>query len=166
MNRLLFCFILIFFHLSLFAQRSSIHPFLEHVRQFDAQISLTLEGPMLQAMMGVVEDDEGKKFLEKISKVQVVTFEKAPGHILKNAKELLEQLNKEAFQPVLQMREDGTTVEVWAHASEDLISEAFLMVQTGEETIFISLEGAFSASDLRDMNLPERGRKYLPKGKA
>ena len=166
MKRILLLAFVAVLNLNLFAQESTVHRFFDHLRQFDATISLTLEGPMLQTIMAAVEDEDGLKFLEKITRVQVITFEKASGSLLKDVKKVITDLRKESFEQVLQLREDGTDVEIWAQSTESRITEAFLYIHSDADTICISLEGSFSPEDLKDAGLQNAGKRFLPKGKA
>lgn len=166
MKHLIVLAVLTALHLPILAQETTVARFFDHLRQFDSEISLTLEGPMLQTILSAVEDEDGLKFLEKITKVQIMTFEKAPKSVLKDVRRVVTDLQKESFQQVLQLREENTDVEVWAQASEDLITQAFLYVQTDTETICIGLEGSFSPEDLKDSGLQDAGKRFLPKGKA
>lgn len=141
------------------AAQSSIPDFFSHLKQFDTEVSLTLEGSLIKGLLGEVEDEEGRKVLEGIERVRIIVMSEAPSRIADDTKSLVKKLKGQKFEPWIKVREEGSDVELLVRGTEEQISEALLVVQSEEESVFISLEGKFSYEDLKKLNLPGGGKQ-------
>ncbi len=150
----LIIFIIMAIAIPSFGQTKSIKRFYNKYKHEEHVTNLNLQGWVLK-MVATFTDDEDmpKELIRKISHLRILTFEGGNAVTDREYKNLLSDIRKEHFETVITVRDGKEKFHLLIREDDEIITDAVLFVNSPDEFVLLSLEGAFSLKDLKHLNL-------------
>lgn len=93
------------------------------------------------------EGREAKRLLRKIKKIRIHTIEDAQ---IENAEvsKLKSDLQKARFEPLMEVKSDGSRIEIMSRGTEKKLGRVVMLVQDDSEMVMVALNTKISMNDL------------------
>ncbi len=159
------CFFLFLFLSAglLAAQVAPVTNFYNKYKGMDKVTEVKLEGWVLKLAARFSDDESGRRLLEKITNLRVLTMEE--GNLV-NAGEyrrLLQDVRKARFEEIIKIKEDDQHIDLLIREDGDTITDVLLLINAPDNFILLSLEGALRFSDLNDLQFEVDGSEHFKK---
>ncbi len=144
---------------SLSAQNSP-DKFINYIKKGDTAVALTIPGWVIKWVGNIavkdIEDEETaiiKEMVNHIKKLRFVVSEDLPDDFEKRFSGLKQHLEKKGYEPLLQVREEGTHVDLWAEFDDDIIKRMVIAVlEDDESSAFFNIKSNIDLERLKNMN--------------
>ncbi|MEM1321051.1 MAG: DUF4252 domain-containing protein [Bacteroidota bacterium] len=143
-------------------QSESITSFYNKYENLEEVTDLTLSGGLLK-MISEYKGGDDQDPLQKVSHLRLLVMEERNAVQKNDLKALFSGIQKENFEQLVQVRDEQTLVDIYIQEKDKLISNALLVVNEPDNFVMISLEGAFSLSELENLNIDVEGAEYFKK---
>jgi len=109
------------------------------------------------------DDDDAQHLLRKITSLRVLTMENGNLVTPDAYNQLLKSVKQEAFEELMQVKQDGQKIEFLIREKGDRITDLLLLISGNDGFTLLSLEGALKFSDLNNLNIEIEGSEHLKK---
>ena len=147
--------------LLLWGQNDPIDAFFQEYKGVAEATQIDLGGMILDFAISNADDEEEANLLRKISKLKVLTIPRGDLVSPEKVMELRTAVMANDFEELIQVRDEGDLVSIFMREADDSITNLLLLVEEEDEFVFVSLEGAFSFSDLQELDLDVDGMDNL-----
>ncbi|MDX1667354.1 MAG: DUF4252 domain-containing protein [Saprospiraceae bacterium] len=145
MKKYILLFILLPFLLSSCGHDSVLTGFYYQQKQKGEVTGFTVPGWLIKLGGGIasaaVADEETRLFLKlakKMGRIRVLTAEEHNAVAQAEVRDFLEEVRNYAFEDLLRIRDEGTTVNIMVHEEENRIKDILLLVRESDEFIFVN----------------------------
>ena len=152
------------FSSSLFAQNKTVENFYDHYNQLENVTDVKLQGWLLKMAAEFSDEEEATRILQNISFLRVLVM--SEGNLVKpqDLKTFIRDLKKDAFENLMQIRNEGARVEILIREDGDTITDVVALINSDEESfILLSLEGRIRFSDLNNLHIDVEGLEHFKK---
>ncbi len=146
-----------------FAQSKTIKNFYEKYKGLEEVTDLKLQGWMIRLAARSTEDVEEQKLLKKITHLRILSMENGNLVSPQEHSQLVQSVKKEAFESLLQIRDQGQHVEFFIREKGNIITDLLLLISGVEQFVLISLEGNLDFSDLQHLHIDTTGGEHFRK---
>ncbi len=158
------------FSISMEAQTFKVNSFYQEYRQYENSFSLTLPGWLMRLGAGiakkhVAEDDiarEALSLVKNIRKMKLLVVEDANPISNKSYLNMIQHLDKHAFERLISVRSDGTHVDILVKEKKGKIRNLIVLVQEEDEFVFLSLKTKLKYEDLNKFIQAIMDNKDIP----
>lgn len=160
MKNLLFLLAVLCLSATSFAQSKSIENFYQQYKNSSEVNQFNLSGGLLKMMVSG-EDKEDGNLLERVTNLRLMIMD--DGSLVKrnDYRQLLKNLKKEKFEELMQIKDQGSSVDFFFREDGDMVTDVIISVHDEGGFILLSLEGLFKFSDLNDLNIDMQGAEHL-----
>lgn len=154
MKRIILLLALVIIPSLLSAQPRCVKKFYRKYKHYEYTTNLKLGKPLLFVAAAFIPDDAGKQLFKKVNKFRLLVFqtgEKDNGRRDRDINKLTSQLEKESFSPLVQVRNAGDQVKIWAQDKGDKIKDLIVLAKDEDDLVFLSVTGNFAYSDISDL---------------
>ena len=158
---ILFCFVI---STTSFSQNKIISDFYDQYNQLENVSDVELRGWVLKMASHFENEEEGTRILENISFLRVLIMEE--GNLVKpgELKGLISDLRKDQFDELMQIRSEGSIVDIYIREDGEEITDVFAVINDPNESfLMISLEGKLKFSDLNKLDIDIDGMEHFEK---
>lgn len=151
------------FFLSAQAQTPQLEQFFNKYSEYENTLDITLKGWMLKGASMFSEDEDGKRILQKISKLRVLILEE--GNLVSKgaANGLLKEARHDAFEDLMEIRDEGNKINFLIREDNKHITDVLMLLRGDEEFMLISLEGLLKFEDLNQIQFDVEGGEHFKK---
>lgn len=137
-----------------FGQTKAVKKFYKKYKNTENVTNVNIEGWILK-MVATFADDEDlpKDIIRKISHLRILVFEEGNPVSRYEYNQLISEVKSDDFETLLTVRDGKDNVELMIRENAESITDALLFVRSTDEFVLLSLEGAFSLNDLKNLNL-------------
>lgn len=155
--------IVLFFSLSLGAQKMSPNKFISKMIKDDSAIAFTVPGWLIRSGGKIASKDlEGreKKIVRELTshvkKLRFVVTENTPKDFDKHYSSLKNYMDKKAYEPLITVKDGGSDINLWADIDGDKIKNLFVSIIDDEgESVFLNIKSKISLKRLEEMKFYE-----------
>ncbi|MGC4128756.1 MAG: DUF4252 domain-containing protein [Bergeyella sp.] len=94
------------------------------------------------------ESEEVVNLVKKIKKIRILTVENGNPEMLKN---FSQYLSKNNYEDWVTLKHDGQNVNIRAFQEGEVIKKLMLLVNSGEELVFVDIKGKFTPEDISNV---------------
>ncbi len=143
--------------------QNSVEIFCQKYKSNENATHLSLSGLSIDLTASLTDDEDTKKVLNKIDKIQVLFSHENNPVDASDFKSLLKDIEKENFEDWMQIREEDTQIRLFVKGNEKEIHQVIVTVFGNDEFILLELNGILSWSDLQNLDLDIEGAEHLKK---
>ena len=100
-------------------------------------------------LVGLFADDEAGRVIRHISSIRVLDLSDCSQQVQERFAAKMEQLKLEGYEPLLVLKDDGSSVKMWGKMKGEKIKELLIGVSgDGNEPALIRIEGNLRMDDL------------------
>ncbi len=147
-----------------FGQSDAVKNFYAKYKNTENIVNVNIQGWILKMVATFSdEDDMPKDLIRKISHLRVLVFEDGNPISKKEYKNLLSDVKNDKFETLLTVRDGKDNVHLLVREEREIITDAIVLVRSDNEFVLVSLEGAFSLNDLKNLDLDIEGTDHFEK---
>ncbi|NNE14990.1 MAG: DUF4252 domain-containing protein [Saprospiraceae bacterium] len=152
--------ILIFFLFisSSFSQSLSPDKFINKIKKEDSAFAFTVPGWLIRAASGFatrdLEDKERRivqELTSHIKKLRFVVAETLPDNFDETFSSLKSYMSKNNYESLIQVRDEGNNVNLWAKFDDDIIKRLVISVIGEEESVVLNIKSNLNMAVLERM---------------
>lgn len=145
------------------AQSKNIESFYDQYAKDENVTNVTIKGWLLDIATQFTDDADSKEVLSKITKLRVLVMENGNPVTKKDFNKLKRDIQKDDFEELLQIRDEGSHVDFYIREEGDLITNVLMLVNDEDEFVLLSLEGLMKLEDLKHIKIESEGSEHFEK---
>ena len=146
-----------------YAQVPSLANFYNKYKKSENVRDIKIQGWLLKLAAKFADEPETHNLLRKITYLRALIIES--GNPVKSSEysNLLRSLRQDEFEPLVQLREGRSRVDLLIRENSKHITDALVVVYGEEGFILLSIEGKLRFSDLNDLKFDIDGSEHFKK---
>ncbi|MEL6639212.1 MAG: DUF4252 domain-containing protein [Bacteroidota bacterium] len=148
----------------MWGQSPSLEAFYQRYEKLEAVSQVKLQGWLLEMAAEYSDEAEAERLLKELSYVRVMIFPEGQAVEKQAVKDLVKSLKGESFGELMQIRDEGTRVDILTREENESITGLVALInEPNEQFILLSLEGSLRFKDLRRLRINVDGMEHLEK---
>ena len=99
-------------------------------------------------LVGLFADDEAGRVIRHISSIRVLDLSDCSQQVQERFAAKMEQLKLEGYEPLLVVKDDGSSVKMWGKMNDERISELVIGVSGDGDATLCCIKGNLTMDDL------------------
>ncbi len=164
MKNILIIALAFLFTVPAFGQTRAINKFYNKYKHQENVTNVKVRGWLIKLASNAVDDEKAEQLMKKVTQLRVLVVEGTDGVRPKDFDKLVKDVEKDAFEDILRIREGKDNIRAMVKTNGDnKISNVLLFVDGEEEFVLLSLEGLLDFSDLNDLQFDVQGGEHFEK---
>lgn len=147
-----------------FGQNEIIGDFYDQYKEVEEVTDVKLQGWLLKLASEFSDEKEEERVLNNISFLRILLMSEGNVVAPKSLKQLIKDVKKDNFEQLIQIRNEGSLVDVYIREKDDHITDVLALINDPDDAfILLSVEGHLKFSDLNNLHINVEGIDHLKK---